>query len=85
MGIGTVLERPVGSKTPGEKGYVAPTENIRLPRDIVDMARIVVAHRKQGGNRVKLTDYIAAMVREQVTRDHAEIMNPPARKKKGEA
>jgi hypothetical protein len=47
----------------------------------VDKARVVVAHRKIGGNRISLTDYLAAMVRGPIGRDHAEYETPTARKK----
>lgn len=81
MTLAAALEPPV-AKTPSEK---EPTENVRLPRSIVDKARVVVANRKRGGNRISLTDYLAAIVRDPVEADHAEFEPPPAKKKpKGE-
>jgi hypothetical protein len=48
------------------------------------MARVVVANRKAGGNRLKLADYIEAMIRDQITKDYDEV-TPSKKKPRGES
>jgi len=75
MSIGAMLEPPVAKNPPDDKPpYVAPTDNVRLDRDLVEMARLVIAHRKKGGNKLNMTDYLGSLVRDQITKDHDEVL-----------
>lgn len=64
------------------------TESVRLPADLINMARFVVTQRKLRKEKAKITQYLAGLLRDQITADyHAEAIRfaeqhiPKGRKK----
>jgi hypothetical protein len=56
------------------------TATARVHTDLLEMARIVCAHTKDGqGRHLKLTEYLDSVLRERITRDHAAVLKRIAR------
>jgi hypothetical protein len=67
---------PPGGKHPG-------SETVRLASDLVEMARVVCFNRRTpGGRRVRVSEYLEALLREQITRDFEETQPPRSGDKK---
>ena len=60
-------------------------ETVRVPADLVEMARHVCFNRRTAeGRRLRLTEYLSAILRGPVTADYQAIQQPRPRKKGGE-
>lgn len=73
MAVCQLDEAPVAKKTTGDQPYEAPTETVRLPKETVQAAREVCLHTRIGGKKLKLTDYLDGLVKDQVMSDLAAI------------
>lgn len=52
-----------------------PTSTVRIANELLEYAHIVCAHTKgRGGKPLRIVDYLDAILRPRITRDHAEIM-----------
>jgi hypothetical protein len=74
-----VTADPMGKKKPPQPpdpepapDDSTPSQTVRLDGDLVEMARYVCFHRRQGGRRLKLTQYLDTLLRDAITKDYQE-------------